>query len=77
MLRLDVPKAPKLLGSLVGLAIAEGAVPAGKLVDVYEKVEDTETRRRGVAEALLYVKVWDWPMRACSESWVMSLWSWA
>ncbi|BDA41688.1 Eukaryotic translation initiation factor isoform 4G-1 [Coccomyxa sp. Obi] len=55
-LALDVPKAPKLLGSLVGLAIAEGAVPAGKLVEVYEKVEDTETRRRGVAEALLYVK---------------------
>ncbi len=52
-----MPKAPKLLGSLVGLAIAEGAVPAGKLVELYEKVEDTETRRRGVAEALRYVKV--------------------
>ncbi|EIE25379.1 hypothetical protein COCSUDRAFT_46693 [Coccomyxa subellipsoidea C-169] len=55
-LALDVPKAPKLLGSLVGLAVAEGAVPAGKLVELYEKVEDTETRRRGVAEALRYVK---------------------
>lgn len=62
-----MPKAPKLLGSLVGLAVAEGAVPAGKLVDVYEKVEDTETRRRGVAEALLYVKVCVWSMRACSK----------
>lgn len=52
-----MPKAPKLLGSLVGLAVAEGAMPAEKLVDLYGKVEDTETRRRGVAEALLYVKV--------------------
>jgi hypothetical protein len=34
--RLDVPKAPKLLGSLVGLALAEGALPAGKLTDLYE-----------------------------------------
>lgn len=55
--RLDVPKAPKLLGSLVGLALAEGALPAGKLSDLYEKVEDTETRRQGVAEALLFAKV--------------------
>jgi hypothetical protein len=55
--RLDVPKAPKLLGSLVGSAMAEGALPAGKLADLYEKVEDTETRRRGVADALLYTKV--------------------
>ena len=51
-----MPKAPKLLGSLVGLGIAENAVPAGKLADLYGKVEDTETRRQGVAEALLYVK---------------------
>lgn len=51
-----MPKAPKLLGQLVGLGIAENAVPAGKLADLYGKVEDTETRRQGVAEALLYVK---------------------
>ena len=55
--RMDVPKAPKLLGSLVGLGIAENAVPITKLADLYGKVEDTETRRQGVAEALLYVKV--------------------
>ena len=54
---MDVPKAPKLLGALVGLGIAENAVPAGKLSELYGKVEDTETRRQGVAEALLYVKV--------------------
>ena len=53
---MDVPKAPKLLGSLVGLGIAENAVPITKLADLYGKVEDTETRRQGVAEALLYVK---------------------
>lgn len=53
---MDVPKAPKLLGQLVGLGIAESAVPAGKLADLYGKVEDTDTRRQGVAEALLYVK---------------------
>ncbi len=52
-----MPKAPKLLGQLVGLGIAESAVPAGKLADLYGKVEDTEARRQGVAEALLYVKV--------------------
>ena len=59
-----MPKAPKLLGSLVGLAITEGAMPAGKLVELYEKVEDTETRRRGIAEALLFVKVGSrmWPV---------------
>ena len=51
-----MPKAPKLLGQLVGLGIAESAVPAGKLADLYGKVEDTEARRQGVAEALLYVK---------------------
>ena len=51
-----MPKAPKLLGALVGLGIAENAVPAGKLADLYGKVEDTEARRQGVAEALLYVK---------------------
>ena len=54
--RMDVPKAPRLLGSLVGLGIAENAVPITKLADLYGKVEDTETRRQGVAEALLYVK---------------------
>jgi hypothetical protein len=54
---MDVPKAPKLLGTLVGLGVAENAVPIGKLADLYGKVEDTETRRQGVAEVLLYVKV--------------------
>lgn len=55
--RMDVPKAPKLLGALVGHGVAENAVPVGKLADLYGKVEDTETRRQGVAEVLLYVKV--------------------
>lgn len=54
---MDVPKAPKLLGALVGHGVAENAVPVGKLADLYGKVEDTETRRQGVAEVLLYVKV--------------------
>ena len=31
-------------------------MPITKLADLYGKVEDTETRRQGVAEALLYVK---------------------
>jgi hypothetical protein len=55
--RMDVPKAPKLLGALVGLGVAENAVPIGKVADLYGKVEDTESRRQGVAEVLLYLKV--------------------
>jgi len=57
---MDVPKAPKLLGMLVGLGISENAVPVSKLADIYGKVEDTDTRRQGVAEALLYVKASAW-----------------
>ena len=55
--RLDVPTAPKLLGGVVGLAVAEGALPAGRVVELYEAVEDTERRRSGAAEALKCLKV--------------------
>jgi hypothetical protein len=51
-----VPTAPRLLGGLAGRAIVEGALPASQLSELYAKVEDTETRRRGVAEALKYIK---------------------
>ena len=52
-----MPKAPRLLGGLAGRAVAEGALPSARITELYEKVEDTERRREGVAEALKYIKV--------------------
>ena len=49
--------AAELLGKLIGLALAEGALPAGRLADLYGKCESAEYRRDFVAIALKYAKV--------------------
>ena len=53
---LDVPMAAELLGKLIGLALAEGALPAGRLQELYGRCETAEYRRDFVAIALKYAK---------------------
>ncbi|KAK9827674.1 hypothetical protein WJX81_006915 [Elliptochloris bilobata] len=55
-LSLDVPMAAELLGKLIGLALAEGALPAGRLAELYGQCETAEYRRDFVAIALKYAK---------------------
>ena len=54
---LDVPMAAELLGKLIGLAVAEGALPAGRLADLYGQCDTAEYRRDFVAIALKTAKV--------------------
>ena len=54
---LDVPMAAELLGKLIGLAVAEGALPAGRLAELYGQCETAEYRRDFVAIALKFAKV--------------------
>lgn len=54
---LDVPMAAELLGKLIGLAVAEGALPAGRLAELYGQCETAEYRRDFVAIALKTAKV--------------------
>ena len=49
--RLDIPKAPLLLGQLVGSAIDKGSLQGADLHDVCKCIEDTEARR----ELLAYI----------------------
>ncbi len=49
--------AAELLGKLIGLAVAEGALPAGRLAELYGQCETAEYRRDFVAIALRSAKV--------------------
>eukprot|EP00884_Botryococcus_braunii_P007223 jgi/Botrbrau1/16501/Bobra.0142s0095.1 len=55
-LMLDVPKAPKLLGSLLGHCLLEGALSADVLPDLCKPIEEGEPRRALIGVALKYVK---------------------
>lgn len=50
--RLDIPKAPLLLGQLLGSAIEEGVLKGAVLQEVCEPIEDTEARRELLAHVL-------------------------
>jgi len=55
--RLDIPKAPLLLGQLLGKAITEGAFGHDALQEVCQPIEDTEARRELLAHVLKTVQV--------------------
>ena len=54
---LDIPKAPKLLGSLVGQAAVESVLGIDALPDLSLKCEAAEPRRAFAAAALSHIKV--------------------
>jgi hypothetical protein len=54
---LDVPLAPKLLGQLVGLAVAEGLLGLEALPELCKPIEPAEPRRALAAAALHWLKV--------------------
>lgn len=56
MCRLDIPKAPLLLGQLLGSAIDEGSLKGASLQEVCEPIEDTEARRELLAHVLKTVQ---------------------
>lgn len=55
-LRLDIPKAPLLLGQLLGKAVGEGAFGGEALQEICEPIEDTEARRELIAHVLKTVQ---------------------
>lgn len=55
-LRLDIPKAPLLLGQLLGGAAAQGAIHGEALQEVCEPIEDTEARRELLVHILKAVQ---------------------
>lgn len=55
--RLDIPKAPLLLGQLLGGAAAQGAIHGEALQEVCEPIEDTEARRELLVHILKAVQV--------------------
>ena len=54
---MDVPKAPKLLGALVGHAAVEKAVGLEELPELCTQCESVEPRRDLAASAFSYIKV--------------------
>ena len=54
---MDVPKGPKLLGELVGRAIAEAGLQVGAIETLLENAEDVDPKREFAAAALLLAKV--------------------
>jgi translation initiation factor 4G len=50
--RLDVPRAPELLGRLFGAAAAAGRLPLSSMVSLLEKTEGAEAKRGFGAVAL-------------------------
>lgn len=54
--RLDIPKAPLLLGQLLGSTIEEGGLKGATLQEVCEPIEDTEARRELLAHVLKTVQ---------------------
>ena len=55
--RMDAPLAPKLIGGIVGLALAEGALPAAVVPELASPIESAEPRRAFVVETLKRFKV--------------------
>lgn len=55
--RLDIPKAPLLLGQLLGTAIDEGSLNAASLQEVCKPIEDTEARRELIAFVFKTIQV--------------------
>ena len=55
--RLDIPKAPLLLGNLLGQAVSEQVADGGALQKLCEPVEDTEARRELISNVLKFVQV--------------------
>ncbi|DBA68932.1 hypothetical protein WJX79_006578 [Trebouxia sp. C0005] len=55
-LRLDIPKAPLLLGQLLAKAVTEGAFGDDALQEVCQPIEDTEARRELLAHILKTVQ---------------------
>ena len=54
---MDAPLAPKLLGGVVGRALAEGVLPAAALTELASPIESAEPRRSFIVESLAQVKV--------------------
>ena len=54
--RLDIPKAPLLLGQLLASAIVEKSLQGLSLQEVCEPIEDTEARRELLAHVLKTVQ---------------------
>ena len=55
--RLDIPKAPLLLGQLLGKAITQGTFGDDALQEVCQSIEDTEARRELLAHVFQTVQV--------------------
>lgn len=55
--RLDIPKAPLLLGNLLGQAASEQAADGAALQKLCEPIEDTEARRELISCILKFVQV--------------------
>ena len=58
MLRsLDVPAAPRLLGQLLGAAVAQGALPLAQLLELCAVIESAEPKRDLAAHTLKTIQV--------------------
>ena len=55
--RLDIPKAPLLLGQLLGSAISQKSFGSQALQEVCEPIEDSEARRELLVHVLKTVQV--------------------
>ena len=55
--RLDIPKAPLLLGNLLGQAVSEKMADSAALQKLCEPIEDTEARRELLSSTLKYIQV--------------------
>lgn len=55
--RLDIPKAPLLLGNLLGQAVSEKAADGAALQKLCKPIEDTEARRELISSILKFVEV--------------------
>jgi hypothetical protein len=67
---MDAPLAPKLLGGVVGRALAEGVLPAAALTELASPIESAEPRRAFVVESLTQVKVRSagWNIHVCRRA---------
>ena len=54
---MDAPLAPKLIGGIVGLALAKGALPMTAVPELASPIESAEPRRAFVIETLKRFKV--------------------
>lgn len=55
--RLDIPKAPLLLGNLLGQAVSEKLADGAALQQLCEPIEDTEARRELLSSTLKFIQV--------------------